>query len=276
MGITVRGAVSIADPATVARRLRLVVRERTRPASDSNAAYTYAFASGAVDPSAPSFPGPALELVRGQRVTITVVNRLTVATGVHWHGIELDSYYDGSGGGTRVAPLIAPNDSFVAVMTPPRSGTFIYHAHVSDERQIALGLAGPLLVVDQRTRRDTARDHVWLFNVAGISDTTPVQLNGARPLAPLTAGVSHRIRIINIDPGDVISLELRDAAGLVRWRPVAKDGADLPANQATQRPARVTMGAGETWDFLWAPRRGSYRLKVDTFNKFEVRIEARD
>ncbi|MGH7696644.1 MAG: hypothetical protein ACRENH_16775, partial [Gemmatimonadaceae bacterium] len=181
-----------------------------------------------------------------------------------------------SGGGAKLAPLIAPNDSFVAVMTPPRSGTFIYHAHVNDERQIALGLAGPLLVLDPRARRDTTRDHVWLFNVAGINDTTPVQINGARPLAPFAAGVPHRIRIIHIDPGDVISLELRDTAGLVRWRPVAKDGADLPANQATERPARLTMGAGETWDFVWMPKRGSYTLKVDSFNKFEVPIEARD
>ncbi len=278
MGITVRGDISIADPATVARRLRLYARERARAANDSLAAYSYALDSGVV--TGPVLPGPALEFVRGQRAAITVVNRLTVPTAVHWHGIELESYYDGvagwSGGGSRLAPLIVPNDSFVAVMTPPRSGTFIYHAHVNDERQIALGLAGPLLVLDPGVRRDTTRDHVWLFNVAGITDSTPVQLNGARPLAPFAAGVSHRIRIIHIDPGDVISLELHDAAGLVRWRPIAKDGADLPPNQATERPARLTMGSGETWDVVWVPKRGGYNLKVDTFNKFEVPIQARD
>jgi len=70
-------------------------------------------------------------------------------------------------------------------------------------------------------------------------------------------------------------MELRDDAGIVRWRPIAKDGADLPPLQATTRPAQLQLGAGETWDFLWTPARGRYTLKVDTFNKFDVPIEAR-
>jgi FtsP/CotA-like multicopper oxidase with cupredoxin domain len=162
-------------------------------------------------------------------------------------------------------------------MTPPRSGTFIYHAHVNDERQIADGLAGPLLVLDPGARRDTTRDHVWLFTLAGINDSTPVQLNAARPLSPVTSGVAHRIRLINITAADDIMLELNDAAGVVStWRALAKDGADLPSHQATERPARVRFGPGETWDFIWNPKRGRYTLKVDTFNKFDVPVEARD
>jgi len=160
-------------------------------------------------------------------------------------------------------------------MTPPRAGTFIYHAHADDERQVALGLAGPLLVLERAMPRQPMRDHVWLFSVVGVSDSVPVVLNGTRPPAPLTAGVAHRIRIINITPADVVTMELRDDAGIVRWRPVAKDGADLPPLQATTRPAQLQLGAGETWDFLWTPARGRYTLKVDTFNKFDVPIEAR-
>lgn len=277
LGITVRGDATAIAPASTDRRMRLFVRERARSPSDSLAAYTYALDS---DASPHVWPPATLTLTRGQRTAITVINRLAVPTGVHWHGIELESYYDGvagwSGGGTRLAPLIAPNDSFVAVMTPPRAGTFIYHAHVDDELQIGLGLAAPLLVLEPGTRRDTTRDHVWLFTVAGITDSTPVVLNGAHPLAAFAAAVPHRIRIVSISPADVIKLELHDAAGVVRWRPVAKDGADLPANQSTERSARLTMGPGETWDLVWVPKRGRYSLKVDTFNKFEVPIEARE
>jgi FtsP/CotA-like multicopper oxidase with cupredoxin domain len=40
-------------------------------------------------------PGPPLVLRRGEPVEITVVNRLTEATSIHWHGLELESYYDG-------------------------------------------------------------------------------------------------------------------------------------------------------------------------------------
>jgi hypothetical protein len=56
---------------------------------------------------------------------------------------------------------------------------------------------------------------------------------------------------------------------------VAKDGADLPPSQATARPARLHTGPGETWDVAWTPAAGRYRLKVETFNDFEVPIEAR-
>ena len=100
--------------------------------------------------------GPALELVRGEPVRITVVNTLSQPTAVHWHGIELESYFDGvagySGAGTRLSPLIAPRDSFEVRMTPPRAGTFIYHTHVDEETQQVAGLAGPLLVLEPGAR----------------------------------------------------------------------------------------------------------------------------
>ena len=269
IGINVHGEATVTEPSSAARRLRLVAQTR----SDTLTPYAYATDSATV-------PGPVLELVRGERTAITVVNHLPVHTAVHWHGIELESYYDGvagwSGSTARIAPLIAPNDSFVVVMTPPRAGTFIYHAHADDERQIPLGLAGPLIVTERSARRNPARDHIWLYSVAGIDDSALVVLNGARPLAPLRSGVEHRIRVINITAADMVTMELHDTDGIVRWRPIAKDGADLPRSQATERPARLQLQAGETWDFVWTPRRGRYELKVDSFNNFTVAVDVRE
>ena len=81
-------------------------------------------------------------------VEITVVNHLTEATAIHWHGMELDSYYDGvhgwSGVDRRLAPMIEPGGTFVVRFTPPRAGTFIYHTHLHDYRQLSSGLYGPI------------------------------------------------------------------------------------------------------------------------------------
>lgn len=278
LGIVVRGDATVGDPTPADRKLRVQVRPSVhRFGRDSTTlAYTLDSANG---DSGAGVPGPVLELHRGERTAITVVNRLTIPTAVHWHGIELESYYDGvagwSGSGSQLAPLIMPTDSFVAVMTPPRAGTFIYHAHADDENQIGLGLAGPLLVLERGVRRNSERDHVWMFHWSGVSDSAPVLLNGAQALSPLQSDVPHRIRVINITVGDVVTLELQDQGGIVTWRALAKDGADLPHSQATTRPARLQLGPGETWDFLWTPARGRYTLKVDTFNKFDVAIEAR-
>ena len=54
----------------------------------------------------------------------------------------------------------------------------------------------------------------------------------------------------------------RDSA-LAQWRPLAKDGMELPATRAIARPARQQMGNGETYDFEFAPTApGEYRLNV--------------
>ena len=79
-------------------------------------------------------------------VSITVVNSTPEPTAVHWHGIELESYFDGvagfSGNASRASPIIAPADSFEARFTPPRAGTFIYHTHIDELRQQPAGMAG--------------------------------------------------------------------------------------------------------------------------------------
>ncbi len=80
--------------------------------------------------------GDIIWLTRGVPTDITVHNALAEPTAIHWHGLELESYSDGvaglSGIGTRLAPAIAPGDSFVAHLTLKRAGTFIYHTHLND------------------------------------------------------------------------------------------------------------------------------------------------
>jgi FtsP/CotA-like multicopper oxidase with cupredoxin domain len=97
-------------------------------------------------------PGPTLALTRGEPVEITLVNRLPEGTAIHWHGMALESYYDGvhgwSGTGQRITPMIAPGDSFVVRFTPPRTETFIYHTHLHDKRQLTSGLYGAMVVLD--------------------------------------------------------------------------------------------------------------------------------
>ena len=53
-----------------------------------------------------------------------------------------------------------------------------------------------------------------------------------------------------------------------RWRPVAKDGADLPSHQAVLRPARASFGAGETGDFEYTPANdGEQTLEIVTIGR---------
>jgi FtsP/CotA-like multicopper oxidase with cupredoxin domain len=205
-------------------------------------------------------PGPAIVLTRGEPVQITVVNRLSEATSVHWHGIELDSYFDGvsgwSGAEGRTAPPVEPRDSFVVRFTPPRAGTFIYHSHFDEERQLASGLYGPLIVLEPGARYDRYADRPWVLSQAGPAEgvNRPVMLNGSTtPVVELYAKRRYRIRLININPNLPLTFSVLADSVPVSWRAVAKDGADLPAAQSQIQPAQLRIGVGEAYDFEFAP-----------------------
>jgi FtsP/CotA-like multicopper oxidase with cupredoxin domain len=91
--------------------------------------FVLATATNDAPPARVPVPGPTLVLKRGEPVEITLVNKLPEGTAIHWHGMELESYYDGvhgwSGIGQRVTPMIEPGGSFVVRVTPPRTGTFM-------------------------------------------------------------------------------------------------------------------------------------------------------
>src|SRR5207253_3320353 len=75
----------------------------------------------------PALTGPPIVLNQHEPVEISVVNRLKEATSIHWHGIELESYYDGVPGwggiDERKTPPVDPGQTFVARMVPSRAGT---------------------------------------------------------------------------------------------------------------------------------------------------------
>lgn len=223
-----------------------------------------------------SSPGPPLVLRRGETVDITVVNRLMEPTAIHWHGLEIDSYYDGvhgwSGVGRQTAPMIEPGASFVVRLTPPRAGTFIYHTHLHDYRQLSSGLYGPLIVTEPHDTYDGALDHVVVLGrrdaseASGIlEDVSSVVVNGERTARWVwRAGARHRLRLINITPDDIFMVALIKGDSVRQWRPLTKDGAPVPSAETQLLPARVKIAVGETYDFEYeAPAgRGLLWLEV--------------
>lgn len=274
IGIDVSGPTESAAPSNV-RTLDLTVQQRVNVYANTPGLGFVLARPGAVPSDSLTIPGPPIVLVQGEPVAITVHNRLAERTSVHWHGMELESYFDGVGGWSghaeHVAPSIAPRDSFVARFTPPRAGTFIYHSHVSEVRQISSGMYGPLIVLPPGARWDPERDRVVTFAVAGAHDTASVVAHRAE--RPLRAGVVHRLRFINITAADLVTVEVLQGNRVITWQVVAKDGADLPA--PATRPAQFRMGPGETMDVLVTPMRGPLTLRVKSFNDFDAVLDVR-
>jgi FtsP/CotA-like multicopper oxidase with cupredoxin domain len=276
LGIQVTGAsMHPQSDGRAPRRLSLVMREEpNRYGNLSGYRIDLEGQDGIAAPRLNSgpVPGPVIVLTRGEPVEINLVNRMTEPTAIHWHGIELDSYFDGvpgwGGEGGNLAPPVAPGKSFVAKFTPPRAGTFIYHTHWHKDAQLAGGLYGPLIILEPGERYDPETDHVVIIGLNGIPQEPPLEpfaLNGSATPAPIVmrAGVPNRLRLINITTlNDNLQAFVVDRGEQTTWKPLAKDGATLPAGQTSPRPARQLVTVGETYDFEIQPSR-SQRLWLE-------------
>ena len=272
LGITVSGRAPTSDAARPARRLRLFVQSDSSD-GDRDRRFGYVLQRGD-EPRRDSieFPGPVLVLTRGEPTSIEVVNRATEPTTVHWHGIELESYYDGvagwSGRANRVAPAVRPGQTFEVRITPKRAGTFMYHTHFDELRQQYGGLVGALVVLEPGEKWDPEHDLVFL-----LSDGVPQRLfiNGA--LAPsskqLAVGTTYRFRIADLAAYRLtVPVRLMRDSALVQWRPIAKDGFPLSGARATVRPSATDVLPGETADFEFMPDQpGDLLLVVGPANR---------
>jgi FtsP/CotA-like multicopper oxidase with cupredoxin domain len=272
LGIYVRPPAGWKPNVGARRDLRLLVESDSTP-GDSNRGYRYQLddGTGTTNRSTLRAPGPPIVLHRGEPTRIWVINRTPDMTQVHWHGLEIESQYDGvtgvSGTPAAMEPGIMPGDSLAVLVTPPRVGSFMYHTHVNDVHQQTNGLYGPLIVVDSGTTWNGAQDQV--FMVGDNAALAPV-LNGGGTPAPLVlkAGQDARFRLMNItviDP-DMQFLLVHDGA-VMQWTPVAKDAWPTPAWQRHPFDARQAVNIGETFDFLVTPAdTGSMVLELRHLN----------
>jgi len=260
LGITVPGNRPAVPAHGRTRKLRLLVRER--PAGNGlPAGFGYQIEEGhRLIPEKVAAPGPLLLLERGRPVEINIVNQLRESTTVHWHAMELESYYDGVAGfgarGKEITPMIAPGSSFRVQFTPPRAGTFMYHAHLNDEMQIPGGLYAPLVVLEPGAKFDPVHDYIAMISRGGPGPIGGLfLLNGSSEPATLRwqIGQRYRLRLINIVAFDGGTFLLKGTEGQQQWRAVAKDGADLPPEQAVMQEARQIVHPGEIYDFEYQP-----------------------
>jgi FtsP/CotA-like multicopper oxidase with cupredoxin domain len=206
-------------------------------------------------------------LTRGEPTSIEVINRTAEPTSVHWHAIEIESYYDGvvgwSRNATRTEPAIRPDSSFEVHITPKRAGTFMYHTHFNEMRQQFGGLVGGLIVLEPGQHWDPSRD---LLFVISDDDKGGLLINGSvtPPPSDLRVGTTYRIRIADIAVyrQNLYARIVRDSSTVI-WRPVAKDGFTLPKAQAASGPSSARVSSGETADFNFIPEsEGDLKLQI--------------
>jgi FtsP/CotA-like multicopper oxidase with cupredoxin domain len=203
-------------------------------------------------------PGPELRARQGDRVRVTLVDRLPVSTTIHWHGVPgLPNAEDGVAGVTQQA--VAPGHSMTYEFVASAAGTYWYHSHQDTSSQLAHGLYGAL-VVEPAGGPTEARDYsVVIHYLAGavMANGSPDLHLAARP------GDTVRLRLIDaVSPGMDGGPEVPVLLG-APYRIVSFDGRDLD-QPGTLGPERIPLGMGQRADVVFTmPASGAVRL-LDT------------
>jgi FtsP/CotA-like multicopper oxidase with cupredoxin domain len=183
-----------------------------------------------------------LRVAQGDRVQVTVVNRLPESTSVHWHGVNVPGSEDGVPGLTQEA--IRPGTSRVYVFDTADAGTFWFHSHQNGLDQIARGMFGALVVLPRGGIDQNIDKTVLLHTWPGAAGVEMADAEGSTAAA-VPAGTDVRLRVINTD--DLLHrVDLRGTP----FRVEALDGHDLSGPSAIQDTA-VDVPAGGRVDLSY-------------------------
>ncbi|MFF1769339.1 multicopper oxidase family protein [Streptomyces sp. NPDC058249] len=118
-----------------------------------------------------TLPGPLVRVTAGDVLSLTLANRLPVATTLHSHGVRLRCDMDGAPGVTQNA--IRPGADFTYRFAVSYPGTYLLHSHVGLQPDRAL--YAPLIVDDPR--EPLAYDQEWVVVLDdwldGVDGSTP-------------------------------------------------------------------------------------------------------
>lgn len=217
--------------------------------------------------ASPGNLGPTLDLRRGERVRIEVVNRTGDPTVVHWHGMIVPDTADG-----HPHQAVRPGDGYSVEFTVRNpAGTYLYHPHPHrlTGRQTYYGLAGLLIVREPREQdiglpaldrelqlvvqdRRIGDDNQLLFKRGMMDDMNgvlgdQVLVNGIDDAAFKVAPQAYRLRIANVSNARIYKLAWSDGRPL---RVIATDGGLLSRADGVQERPYVTLFPFERVELL--------------------------
>ncbi len=197
------------------------------------------------------WPGPTIRATEGDKVRVKFTNNLKETTGVHFHGIEFDSFFmDGVPFVTQLP--IPPGESFTYEFVAKPAGSMMYHSHHNATDQVGRGLLGAFLI-DPRDDADPKKAYEKKYGVAydreytWISNDTlggfTINGHGFPAVVPVLAAVGESVLIRFMNEG--IMMHPWHSHGY-RMQVVARDGA--PLGTAAFEADTLGVNPGERWD----------------------------
>lgn len=222
-------------------------------------------------------PGPQIRVRNGRRVRIGFINDLPVDTTIHWHGIGVPNAQDGVPVVTQ--PAIKPGKSYTYEFTarpagdPDGGGTFLYHTHVDEDRQMPAGLYGTFIIDPAKPTASYAVDRTLVFSEWTADASTGrvrgvMQMEGMLPNFFTINGKSYPdTEPVDVPAGKPVLLRLVNAGQFAHpihlhgtaFRVVARDGHAIPRAQQQLRDT-ISLESGERADIAFTERPGKWLL----------------
>ena len=220
-------------------------------------------------------PGPVIRVRSGERVRIRFTNNLPEETTIHWHGIGVPNAMDGVPGVTQEP--IKPGEEFTYEFVarpagnPRGGGTFLYHSHVDEDRQMSAGLYGAFVIDPPGKQRKVAVDRTLMVSEMSADEQGRVrgamQMEGMFPNFFTINGKSFPdTETIEVPAGERVRLRLVNAGQFAHplhlhgtaFRVVARDG--HPVAAPYERRDTVGLESGERVDIEFKLPKGKWIL----------------
>lgn len=218
-------------------------------------------------------PGPLIRVKNGQRVRVRFTNNLPVDTTVHWHGIDVPNSMDGVPGVTQKA--IRPGGSFTYEFVarpagdPDGGGTFLYHSHVDEDRQMSAGLSGAFIIEPEDPSAKYSLDRTLVISEWTVDSGTgrtrgTMDMEGMLPNFFTINGRSYpETEPIRVKVGKQVLLRLVNAGQFshplhlhgTAFKVVARDG--HPTSDNALRDT-ITLASGERADIAFKEPPGKW------------------
>ena len=187
------------------------------------------------------WPGPTLRVNLDDRVRVEFTNNLPETTGVHFHGVEFDDFFQDGVPFVTQKPII-PGGTGVYEFTANRPGSLMYHSHHNATDQVGRGLLGAFIVEDPKATKPD-REIIWISN--DVLGGFTINGHGFPATVPVLAAVGETVLIRFMNEG--VMMHPWHLHGY-RMRVVARDG--YPLGSAAFDCDTLGVNPGERYDVL--------------------------
>jgi len=188
------------------------------------------------------WPGPTIRVTQGDKVRVIFTNNLKETTGVHFHGVEFDDFFQDGVPFVTQLPII-PGEAYTYEFTAVNAGSLMYHSHHNATDQVGRGLLGAFIVDAKPEPVTYDREYIWISNdsLGGFT----INGHGFPAVVPVLAAVGETVRVRFMNEG--IMMHPWHLHGMP-MRVIARDG--WPLGGAEFTCDTLGVNPGERYDVL--------------------------